>query len=109
MIEHSRSPYVFSEVFVPKKSGELRMTIDYRVLNKKTIASATVLPHLDQMKENLAGNSVFSVLDLNRDFSKYLSILATKRKRNFVQAPGSQFFSLRCFLKGQLGLPLVRN
>ena len=68
IIELSRSPFVFPAVFVPKKSGGLRMTIDYRALNKKTLSPATVLPHMDQVKEKLAGHSVFSVLDLNSSF-----------------------------------------
>ena len=36
IIQESSSPLMAPAVFVPKKSGEIRICIDYRELNKKT-------------------------------------------------------------------------
>ena len=105
VIEHSRSPYVFPVVFVPKKSGGLRMTIDYRALNKKTVASATVLPHLDQVKEKMAGNSIFSVLDLNSGFFQIPLDPNDKEKTAFCPGPGFPIFQFTVLPQGITGGP----
>ena len=105
IIEHSRSPYVFPAVFVPKKSGGLRMTIDYRALNKKTISSATVLPHLDQVKEKMAGKSVFSVLDLNSGFFQIPLNPNDKEKTAFCPGPGFPIFQFTVLPQGIAGGP----
>ena len=44
IIEESTSPWMAPTVFVRKKSGELRLCIDYRELNKKTQKDVYPLP-----------------------------------------------------------------
>ena len=51
-------------VYVPKKSGEIRICVDYRELNKKTIKDAYPLPRPDEVQDKLEGSAVFSILDL---------------------------------------------
>ena len=48
-------------VFVPKKSGELRICVDYRALNKQLVRDSYPLP-LSQ--DHLTNAAVFSTLDL---------------------------------------------
>lgn len=105
VIEPSRSPYVFPAVFVPKKSGGLRMTVDYRALNKKTISPATVLPHLDQVKEKLAGHSVFSVLDLNSGFFQIPLNPNDREKTAFCPGPGFPIYQFTVMPQGISGGP----
>ncbi|MEL7308979.1 MAG: reverse transcriptase family protein, partial [Pseudomonadota bacterium] len=105
IIELSRSPYVFPAVFVPKKSGGLRMTVDYRSLNKVTISPATVLPHMDQVKEKLAGHSVFSVLDLNSGFFQIPLNEMDREKTAFCPGPGFPIYQFKVMPQGISGGP----
>ena len=64
IIEESSSPWMAPAVFVPKKSGEIRLCVDYRELNKRTVKDAYPLPLVDEVQDQLAGCSVFTTLDL---------------------------------------------
>ncbi|KAJ9521466.1 hypothetical protein QJQ45_008868 [Haematococcus lacustris] len=68
LIEPSSSPYAAPVLFVQKKSGELRMCIDYRQLNKLTIRDQYPLPRIDDLFDQLAGKTVFSSLDLQAGY-----------------------------------------
>ncbi|KAJ9515186.1 hypothetical protein QJQ45_002319 [Haematococcus lacustris] len=68
LIEPSSSPYAAPVLFVQKKSGELRMCIDYRQLNKITIRDQYPLPRIDDLFDQLAGKTVFSSLDLQAGY-----------------------------------------
>ena len=46
IIERSSSTWIAPAVFVPKKSGDIGLCVDYRELNKKTIKDAYPLPYL---------------------------------------------------------------
>jgi hypothetical protein len=62
IIEESSSPWMAPAVFVRKKSGEIRLCIDYRELNKNTRKDAYPLPLPDEVQDRLAGSKVFSML-----------------------------------------------
>ncbi|KAJ9534559.1 hypothetical protein QJQ45_022088, partial [Haematococcus lacustris] len=68
LIEPSSSPFAAPVLFVQKKSGELRMCIDYRQLNKITIRDQYPLPRIDDLFDQLAGKTVFSSLDLQAGY-----------------------------------------
>ncbi|KAJ9505128.1 hypothetical protein QJQ45_020265, partial [Haematococcus lacustris] len=68
MIEPSSSPYAAPILFVQKKSGGLRMCIDYRQLNKLTQRDQYPLPRIDDLFDRLSGCSVFSSLDLQAGY-----------------------------------------
>jgi len=55
-------------VFVPKKSGELRICVDYRSLNKQTAKDFYPFPLPDKVQDRLANASVFSTLDLHSGY-----------------------------------------
>ena len=51
-------------VYVRKKSGELRLCVDYQELNKRTHKDAYRLPLVDEVQDRLSGSVIFSKLDL---------------------------------------------
>ena len=63
-IQPSVSPWGTPTLFVKKKDGTLRLCIDYRQLNKKTIKIKYPLPRIDDLFDQLGGASIFSKIDL---------------------------------------------
>ena len=68
IITESSSPWMAPAVFVPKKSGKLRICIDYRQLNKQTVCDAYPQPLPDEVQDHLAGSTVFTTLDLQSGY-----------------------------------------
>ena len=63
-IRRSESPAGSPVLFVKKKDGSLRLCIDYRGLNKITIASPAVLPLISETLDRLNQAKIFSKLDM---------------------------------------------
>ena len=71
IIRESHSAYRASIVMVKKKSGELRLCVDYRDLNAVTVKDRYPLPRIEDTLNLLHGAKLFSTLDL---FSGYWQI-----------------------------------
>lgn len=67
-IQKSRSSYASPIVCVRKKDGNLRLCIDYRELNRKSIPDRHHIPRVQDMLNNLSGSSWFSVLDQGKAY-----------------------------------------
>jgi len=65
-IQPSNSPYGHPVLFVKKATGGLRMCIDYRSLNARTVKNRYPLPRIDELFDQLQGAIIFSSLDLAR-------------------------------------------
>jgi hypothetical protein len=63
-IKPSTSLFASSIVLVLKKDGTLRMCIDYRALNKKTIKNRYSISRIDELMEELHGAVFFTKIDL---------------------------------------------
>ena len=67
-ITESKSPYSSPVVCVRKKDGSLRLCIDYRELNRRTIADRHPIPRVQETLDSLGGNNWFSVLDQGKAY-----------------------------------------
>ncbi|GAB5504825.1 MAG: hypothetical protein Pyrs2KO_34800 [Pyruvatibacter sp.] len=67
-IEPSQSPFGAPILFVPKKDGGLRMCLDYRWLNKKTIKNRYPLPLPEEMIDRVHGAKYFTKIDLRSGY-----------------------------------------
>src|SRR6185295_5671092 len=63
-IRPNTSPWGCPALFVKKKDHGLRLCVDYRPLNAVTIKNKYPLPSIDLLFDQLAGNKVFSKIDL---------------------------------------------
>ncbi len=62
-IRKSSSSYSSPVVCVRKKDNSLRLCVDFRGLNRKTIPDRHPLPRIQDLLDSLGGNSWFSILD----------------------------------------------
>jgi hypothetical protein len=67
-IHPSTSPWGCSALFVEKKDKELRLCVDYRLLNTVTIKNMYPLPLIDILFDQLAGAQAFSKIDLRSGY-----------------------------------------
>ena len=88
IIKESSSPWMAPAVFVLKKSGELRMCIDYRELNKKIRKDSYPLPLPDEIQDQLSGSTIFSTLDLQSGYWQLPVNAEDYEKTTFCPGPG---------------------
>lgn len=67
-IVKSKSSYSAPVVCVRKKDGTLRLCIDYRLLNQKTVPDRHPLPRIRDLLDTLGGYSLFSILDQGKAY-----------------------------------------
>ncbi len=67
-ITPSRSPYSSPVVCVRKKDGGLRLCVDFRELNRKSVPDRHPIPRIQDMLDALGGSSWFSVLDQGKAY-----------------------------------------
>ena len=64
-IPPSVSPYGKPILFVRKKTGELRMCVDFRSLNRQTRLDMFPILHIHDLLDKLGKARVFSAVDLS--------------------------------------------
>ena len=62
------TPWCAGMVVVPKKSGQVRICVDLKPLNKSVLREVHPLPKVDETLAQLAGAKIFSKLDANSGF-----------------------------------------
>ncbi|KAK3715036.1 hypothetical protein QZH41_002685 [Actinostola sp. cb2023] len=70
IIRESYSPFASPIVLVRKKNGSLRLCVDYRKLNEKTVKDAFPLPRIEESITSITDAKWFSTLDLASGFNQ---------------------------------------
>ncbi|KAL7824891.1 hypothetical protein SRHO_G00343510 [Serrasalmus rhombeus] len=103
IITESRSPYASPIVVVKKKTGKIRMCVDYRTLNKRTIPDQYTVPKIEDALTCLNGSKWFSVLDLRSGYYQVPMSEADKEKTAFICPLG--FYQFERMPQGVSGAP----
>ncbi|XP_053878901.1 uncharacterized protein LOC128834319 [Malaclemys terrapin pileata] len=103
IITESRSPYASPIVVVRKKSGKIRMCIDYRTLNRRTTVDQYTMPRVQDALDCLLGSQWFSVLDLRSGYYQIPLGEEDKEKTAFICPLG--FYQFERMPQGISGAP----
>lgn len=84
IIRPSTSPYSSPIVIVRKKSGEIRMCVDYRRLNAVTRRDSFPLPRIEESLDAVGGAKYFSSIDLASGYYQLAVAEEDKEKTAFT-------------------------
>ena len=93
-VQESSSPYSSPIVCVRKKDGTLRLCVDYRKLNLKTVADRQPIPRVQDLLDGLFGQRFFSTLDMAKAYHQGY-VRNSCRKYTAFSTPWQQFEWLR--------------
>lgn len=105
IIRESSSPYASPIVLVNKKSGEKRLCVDYRALNRKTKREHYPLPRIEDQLDRLSGSTLFITLDLASGYYQIPISEQSREKTAFVTPDGQYEFNRMPF--GLVNAPSV--
>ncbi len=103
IIAESRSPYASPIVVVRKKNGQIRMCVDYRTLNRRTVPDQYTVPRIEDALACLNGSKWFSVLDLRSGYYQIPMSEADQEKTAFICPVG--FYQFQRMPQGICGAP----
>ena len=83
LIRPSKSQYSSPVHLVKKPDGGIRMTIDYRTLNKRTVKDNYPLPRIDVTLRSLKKAKIFSKIDFHSGYFQILMALCSRKYTEF--------------------------
>ena len=93
IIQPSQSPFASPIVVVEKKDGTIRLCIDYRRLNARTVRDAFPLPRIDEALDALGKAKYFSCLDLTSGYHQVRMAVEDQPKTAFTSPMGLYEFT----------------
>lgn len=97
LVRPSSSPVGHPVLFVKKKDGTLRMVIDFRATNSKTIRNQFPLPRIDDLLDQLSGSTVWSALDMTSAYHQCRLLESDIPRTAFKVPDGLWEFRVLCF------------
>ena len=83
-ITKSRWSYSSPMVCVRKKDGTLRLCVDYRELNRRTVPDRHPIPRIQETLDSLGGNSWFSVADQGKAYHQGFIVPKSRSYTAFI-------------------------
>lgn len=105
IVRESTSSYASPIVLVQKKTGDKRLCVDYRALNRKTKKEHYPLPRIEDQLDQLSGNKVFTSLDLASGYYQIPIAEESRHKTAFVTPDGQYEYNRMPF--GLVNAPSV--
>ncbi|GJP87017.1 hypothetical protein CLOP_g16984 [Closterium sp. NIES-67] len=96
-IRPSTSPFATPILFTPRKDGGLRMCIEYRALNWRTIKSRYPIPRADDLLKQLSGACLFLKIDLRGSYHQIRVFADDCHKTAFRTRYGSYEYTVMPF------------
>ena len=87
IIKKSKSPWASNVVLVRKKNGSLRMCVDYRNLNSRTVKDSYALPRIEEIFDVLKGSKYFSTIDMKSGYHQVEIEESHKERTAFTVGP----------------------
>ena len=87
IIRKSKSPWASNIVLIRKKNGSLRLCVDYRSLNSKTVKDAYALPRIEEIFDVLKGSNFFSTTDMKAGYHQVEIDEEHKERTAFTVGP----------------------
>jgi len=87
-IRPSKSEWASSLVMVRKRTGEVRVCIDYRRLNERTVKDAYPLPRIDMCIDCLSSAKIYSTIDLQSAYMQLELVEEDRHKTAFMTKYG---------------------
>jgi hypothetical protein len=96
-IHLSTSPWGYLALFIEKKDKELRLCVDYQPLNAVTINNKYPLPRIAILFDQLAGDQVFSNIDLRSGYHQIKIHAEDTPKTTFTMRYGHYEYLIMSF------------
>lgn len=87
VIRKSHSPWASNMVLAKKKDNSLRLCVDFRKLNARTLKDAYALPRISDILDSLSGSKYFSVLDMKSGYHQIEIMEQHKQRTAFTAGP----------------------
>lgn len=105
IVRESTSPFASPIILVRKKTGDKRLCVDYRALNRKTIKQHYPLPCMEDQMNRLSGCNYYCTLDLANGYYQIELAEESKPKTAFITPDGQWEFNRMPF--GLVNAPAV--
>lgn len=104
IIRHSRSPYSSNVVLVRKNDGSLRMCVDFRELNRRSLRDSYDIPRIEETLDAVVDAVFFSCWDLRMGYHQ-MEILEEHKERTAFSLGPLGFYEFNRMPFGLAGAP----